>query len=191
MKEPILEPLLRQFRINRVLPYLKQYPNCRLLDIGCGWEARLLLALEPMIISGVGVDRKAPTLKTEKLQTFSISLNDRLPFGDCSFDLITMLAVMEHLDDDRSIISECTRLLRPGGGLLITVPSWRAKPVLEFLSYRMNLVSPSEIRDHKRYYNRRDLFNLFALFIHKFEIINHCYFQFGLNNCIFLRRRGY
>jgi len=127
-------------------------------------------------------------LKTEKLQTFSISLNDRLPFGDCSFDLITMLAVMEHLDNDQSILSECVRLLRPGGGILITVPSWRAKPVLEFLSYRMNLVNPSEIRDHKRYYNRRDLYDLFSSFTENLEIISHSYFQFGFNNCIFLRR---
>jgi 2-polyprenyl-3-methyl-5-hydroxy-6-metoxy-1,4-benzoquinol methylase len=188
VKEPVLEPLLRRLRINRVLPHLKQYPNCKLLDIGCGWGARLLLALEPMISSGVGVDQKAPTLKTEKLQTFSASLNHKLPFVDCSFDLITMLAVMEHLDDERPVIEECIRLLRPGGGLLITVPSWRAKPVLEFLSYRLNLVNPSEIRDHKRYYNRTDLYDLFGLFTQNLEIISHVYFQLGLNNCIFLRR---
>ena len=47
MKEPILEPLLRKMRLKQALPYLRQHPNCRLLDIGCGWEAKLLKEVEP------------------------------------------------------------------------------------------------------------------------------------------------
>ena len=42
MKEPILESLLRKMRLKQVLPFLRRYPNCGLLDIGCGWEAKLL-----------------------------------------------------------------------------------------------------------------------------------------------------
>ncbi|MCL2281916.1 MAG: hypothetical protein FWC26_01190 [Fibromonadales bacterium] len=40
MKEPFLEPILRKMRIARVLPVLRQFPECKLLDVGCGWEAR-------------------------------------------------------------------------------------------------------------------------------------------------------
>jgi len=38
-------------------------PNARVLDIGCGWEARLLKAVEPLIGRGEGIDFKAPALK--------------------------------------------------------------------------------------------------------------------------------
>jgi len=131
MKEPILEPLLRKMRLNQVMPRLRKYPNCRLLDIRCGWEAKLLRAVELYIASGIGVDFKAPTIKAEKIETLSLTLQDKQPFEDASFDFITMFAVMEN---DDAILKECARLLRPGGGLLITVPSWYAKPVLEFLS---------------------------------------------------------
>lgn len=184
MKEPILEPLLRKMRLKQVLPYLRQYPNCRLLDIGCGWEAKLLRAVEPYIDSGIGVDFKAPAFKTDKLKTLSLTLQDKLPFKDASFDLITMLAVMEHLENDEAILKECARLLRPGGGLLITVPSWYAKPVLEFLSYKLNLINPAEIRDHKRYYNKEDLVALVGG-IDRLQLKNHAYFQWRFNNKIF------
>jgi 2-polyprenyl-3-methyl-5-hydroxy-6-metoxy-1,4-benzoquinol methylase len=184
MKEPILEPLLRKMRLKQVLPYLRQYPDCRLLDIGCGWEAKLLRAVEPYITSGTGVDFKAPLLKTAKLETLSLTLQDKLPFEDASFDFITMLAVMEHLENDEAILKECARLLRPGGGLLITVPSWYAKPVLEFLSYKLNLINPAEIRDHKRYYNKEDL----VLLVNKADglrTLDHAYFQWKFNNRLY------
>ena len=184
MKEPILEPLLRKMRLKQVLPYLRQYPNCRLLDIGCGWDAKLLLAVEPFISTGVGVDFKAPPIHTEKLKTQSFVLQDKLPFENCSFDFITMLAVIEHLENDESILKECARLLRPGGGLLITAPSCYAKPVLEFLSFKLNLINPFEIRDHKRYYNKKDLLAL----INKIDGLvfsQHSYFQWRFNNMLF------
>jgi len=187
MKEPILESLLRKMRLKRVLPFLRRYPNCRLLDIGCGWEAKLLRTVEPYIASGIGVDFKAPAIKTEKLETLSLTLQDNLTFEDESFDFIAMLAVMEHLENDEAILNECARLLRPGGGLLITVPSWYAKPVLEFLSYKLNLINPAEIRDHKRYYNHQDLVAL----IHRVEglhLKNHVYFQWRFNNLIFCEK---
>jgi len=97
-REPFLEPILRRRRISQVLPYLQRYPQCRLLDVGCGWEAKLLRAVEDHIDSGVGIDFKAPLLRTGKLQTHTASLSDRLPFDDQCFDVVTMLAVLEHLD---------------------------------------------------------------------------------------------
>jgi 2-polyprenyl-3-methyl-5-hydroxy-6-metoxy-1,4-benzoquinol methylase len=187
MKEPILEPLLRQMRLKQVLPYLRQYPNCRLLDIGCGWEAKLLTAVEACIHSGIGVDFKAPAIKTEKLETLSLTLQDELPFKDSSFDFITMLAVMEHLENDEAVLKECARLLRPGGGLLITVPSWYAKPVLEFLSYKLNLINPDEIRDHKRYYNKQDLVVLLGS-VEQLQLETHMYFQWRFNNLVFVKK---
>jgi cyclopropane fatty-acyl-phospholipid synthase-like methyltransferase len=55
MKEPILEPILRALRVKRILPVIKQYPDCRLLDVGCGWDYRLLKEAKPFIKSGIGI----------------------------------------------------------------------------------------------------------------------------------------
>jgi SAM-dependent methyltransferase len=50
-----------------------------------------------------------------------------LPFGDSSFDLVTMFDVLEHVEEDDGAVREALRVLRPGGHLLITSPSehWR------------------------------------------------------------------
>lgn len=51
----------------------------------------------------------------------------RLPFGDASFDAVTLFDVIEHVPDDRGAIVEAWRVLRPGGALLLSTPhvSWR------------------------------------------------------------------
>lgn len=180
MNEPILEPLLRKLRIRRVLPYIREHRDCRLLDIGCGWDARFLKAIEPYIGSGVGVDFKAPEIAAGKLRTERLTLQDHLPYAEASFDLVTMLAVLEHLEQPEAILREIHRVLRPGGQLVLTVPSKAAKPVLEFLAFRLGIVSRDEIADHKVYYNRKSLKELFNLT--GFSLRRHRYFQLGMNN---------
>jgi ubiquinone/menaquinone biosynthesis C-methylase UbiE len=181
MKEPILEPLLRMLRIKQVLPYINKYKDARLLDIGCGWEAKLLKSLEPFISKGTGIDFKTASIKSKKIRTITTVINKKLPFKNNSFNFITLLAVLEHLENPVEILKECSRVLEPGGGMLITVPSWHAKPLLEFLAYKLKLVNADEIMDHKRYYNRDDLFNLFEK-IKDVKIQEHRYFQWKFNN---------
>ena len=184
MKEAVLEPLLRRMRINKVLPIIRKYPSCRLLDVGCGWNARFLKTVEPFIECGVGIDGKAPEIQDGKIKTQRAVFDESLPFESGSFDVVTMLAVLEHLAHSEKIINEIDRVLTPNGRLVLTVPSRAAKPVLEFLAYQLKVVSSEEIRDHKRYYNVEDLLLAFGQSNLKME--KHNYFQFGMNNfCVF------
>ncbi len=48
----------------------------------------------------------------------------RLPFRDASFDRIIVSEVLEHIQDDVRAIGEISRVLRPGGVLAVTVPTW-------------------------------------------------------------------
>lgn len=180
MKEPILEPLLRKLRIKRILPFLKQFSECKLLDVGCGWEARLLKQAEPYIASGIGIDFKAPEIKTDKITTISTTLNNTLPFPDNHFNVCTLMAVLEHLENPLAILQEIYRVLQKDGILIGTVPSKAAKPVLEFLSYKLNIVNPDEIRDHKQYFDKKSLVKI--LTEAGFTNIKHNYFQLGMNN---------
>lgn len=186
MKEALLEPLLRRMRIRQVLPVLLQHPDCRLLDIGCGWEARLLRSVEPYVERAVGVDFKAPTLSTPKLTTVTATLSEKLPFADTEFDVVTLLAVLEHLSFPGAMVGEIFRVLKPGGQVVLTVPSFAAKPVLEFLAFRVGVISATEIRDHKRYYDRKSLEELFAG--SGLRIDRHRYFQLGMNNFLVATR---
>ncbi len=180
MKEELLEPLLRRARIAKALPVIRKYPECRFLDVGCGWEARLLKDVEPYISRGVGVDRRAPAVESDKLTTLRADLEATLPFESHTFDVVSMLAVLEHLCDPLRVLVEIRRVLRPHGTVILTVPSHAAKPVLEFLAYKLKIVNPAEIADHKRYYGKRDLRELSEQA--GFRMRTHRYFQLGFNN---------
>lgn len=45
-----------------------------------------------------------------------------LPFADHAFDLVCALDIVEHVDDDDSVLSELSRVAQPGGTLLISTP---------------------------------------------------------------------
>lgn len=186
MREPFLEPILRKLRIRKVLPTIRRYPKCRLLDVGCGWNYSLLKAVEPYIHKGVGVDLKAPNLETPRISVVQAKLFSALPFPDNSFDIVVMLAVLEHLSNSTEIVAEIKRVLDLGGRLILTVPSKRAQPVLEFLAYRLKVVNDLEIRDHKRYWDYADLKEV----MHEcgLTVEEHRYFQFGMNNFLVAKK---
>ena len=45
----------------------------------------------------------------------------------------------------------------------MTTPTRIAKPVLEFLSYRLHLINEDEIREHKHYFNKADIQEIIAV----------------------------
>lgn len=180
MEEPFLEPVLRKLRLRRVLPYIRKHKGCRLLDIGCGWDARFLKSVEPYILSGIGIDFKAPDLNEGKIRAQRHNLECSLPFADASFDVVTMLAVLEHLTHPAEILEDICRVLTPSGCVILTVPSKAAKPVLEFLAFKLGVVSRAEIADHKTYYDYQSLVRLMKTT--GFSIEFHEYFQLGMNN---------
>jgi SAM-dependent methyltransferase len=47
---------------------------------------------------------------------------DNLPFANEQFDVVTHCEVLEHINDDRKVLSELYRVLEPGGRLIISVP---------------------------------------------------------------------
>lgn len=186
--EHLLEPILRRFRLKKIIALIKSEHNPTLLDIGCGVNYNLLKSTEPYIRRGVGVDFRVPEIKGAILETRQITFLDRLEFPDQEFDIVTMLAVLEHLEQPVDICREISRILRPGGKLLLTVPGKKAQPVLEFLAYKVGIVSATEIRDHKKYYDKNALVELFDQ-IDDLKILSHSTFQFGMNNYCVIQKQ--
>lgn len=181
MKEPFLEPILRRLRLQKVISHIPQ--GSSVLDIGCGKTATFLKTISSRVAYGYGVDFKIEenVQLTQNITLVNLKLDNRLPFPDSTFNVVTMLAVLEHIEKEEEILSEIYRVLVPGGKLVLTVPSIWAQPVLEFLAYKLKIVSEAEIRDHKRYYTRA---SLQKVLVEKsgFTDFNHYYFQTWMNN---------
>jgi 2-polyprenyl-3-methyl-5-hydroxy-6-metoxy-1,4-benzoquinol methylase len=186
MRESLFEPLLRQMRIQKVLPVIRERADCVLLDVGCGFNHRFLSTIEPYIREGHGIDFKVPEVREGRITTHRALLDGTLPFPDATFDVVTMLAVLEHLSKPLEIVREIERVLKPGGCLVLTVPSKAAEPVLEFLALKVGVVSRDEILDHKQYFNRGELETLFAQTGLRIE--RHRYFQLFMNNFCVVRK---
>ena len=58
----------------------------------------------------------------------------RLPFPDDTFDRVICSEVFEHIPDDTGAMAEIRRVLKPGGVLAATVPSWFPEKVCWALS---------------------------------------------------------
>ncbi|TSD03038.1 MAG: type 11 methyltransferase [Parcubacteria group bacterium Athens0714_26] len=121
-----------------------------------------------------------------KISLISHDLNQVLPFEENSFDVAVSLANLEHLENPTKNINEIFRVLRPGGLLLLTTPTIYAKPVLEFLSFKLKIVSEEGVRDHKNYFTREKLIGI--LKNAGFASVRHRYFQLFMNSFIYARK---
>lgn len=97
----------------------------RILDVGCGTGANLELLGKYGKAEGVDVSPAALDFcRARGLANVRQGEAEKLPYEDGSFDLVTALDVVEHLDDDVAGLMEMRRVLRPGGRALLFVPAF-------------------------------------------------------------------
>ena len=156
-------------------------------DYGCGSSAPLLRALleKGVIKNAVGVDLHPDfSAETDTLTLVKADLNEPLPLQDCSFDAVLSLATLEHLDKPDLHLREIHRTLKPEGKLLLTTPSPRGKPVLEFLAYRLKIIDRHEIEDHRQYFDSSMLAKALERAGFTPSAISPGTFQLGMNNIV-------
>ena len=164
--------------------YLPKGSDLEVLELGCGFRAVQLLALKDRLKHGVGVDvRIAPELRSlPKFTFYEGTIEETLPkLAARSLDAILLISVLEHLRDPLSVIESTRALLKPSGALLINVPTWRGKSLLEFSAFRLGLSPKLEMDDHKMYYDKRDLWPLLIRAGFKPSQIKLRYHKMGLN----------
>ena len=97
----------------------------RILDVGCGTGANLLMLSEYGDAEGVDISEDALAFCRERgLDKVRLGAGEQLPYDDGTFDLVTALDVVEHMDDDLAGLREMRRVLRPGGRALLFVPTF-------------------------------------------------------------------
>lgn len=96
--------------------HLPAHARGALLDLGCG-KVPLYAIYAPHVDAVTCVDW-APGEHID----LACDLSQPLPFGDARFDTIVLSDVLEHMPDPELVWREMTRVLRPGGKVVMNVP---------------------------------------------------------------------
>ena len=158
----------RRALVRRLLERHVERRAASALDLGCG-TGSFLPILEQYADTVVGLD----PFGGENPRIIA-GAAERLPFEEASFDLAVALDVLEHVDD-RAAVGELSRVVRPGGWVMVTVP---ALPGL--WSERDALAS------HRRRYRRSELVTLFEA--GGFAVAETAYYQFLLFPLVLVSR---
>ncbi len=99
----------------------------QILDAGCGSGRTLEELVRYGEVSGLELNADAAAVARGRgLGEVEIGRLEELPWQTDSFDLITCLDVIEHVQDDRVALRELRRVSKPGGWLVATVPAYQA-----------------------------------------------------------------
>jgi len=114
VREAILLDVIRRLDV--------RYP-ADILDVGCGNGLFFEKLSEFGRVQGIEVDRTLiPSDSRYRDRIFHEPLGAP-QYSDMTFDLITALDVIEHIEDDHRAVEDMLSMLRPGGRLVITVPA--------------------------------------------------------------------
>ena len=119
-RRAILESFLGQIHSSLIT----HHSSLRILDVGCGTGANLEMLKQYGEAEGVDVSDDALEFCRKKGLKVHKGLAEELPFEDETFDLVTALDVVEHLDDDVAGLKEMHRILKKDGKTLIFVPAF-------------------------------------------------------------------
>lgn len=179
----VLDRLLQRWRIAKAARYLSA--GARVLDVGCH-DGELFRHLGSRLSGGVGLDPGLEeTVTFGPFQLVPGRFPQNLPEAD-PFDAVTMLAVLEHLQpaDQRAASAACRSCLRPGGCVIVTVPSPRVDRLVDLLQ-RLRLAHGMALEEH---YGFRPEETPKLFHAERFETQAARRFQLGLNHLYVFRK---
>ena len=104
---------------------IETWKGQRVLDVGCGGGyTSEFLAQRGAVVCGTDLLPEALSQADEHAREAGLSIDyrpctrERLPCGDAAMDVVTCFDVLEHVEDKRLLLTEISRVLKPGGWLL-------------------------------------------------------------------------
>ena len=111
----------------RLVPFDK-FSGKQVLEVGCGAGTDLIrFARNGAIVTGVDLASSSIALASKNFAIENrrarllVADGEALPFHDRSFDLVYAHGVVQYTGNDRALVAECRRVLKPGGGAIVQV----------------------------------------------------------------------
>ncbi len=96
-----------------------------ILNVGSGTGGTIASLEKFGKVQNVDVSKEAIAFLKRNGYKSQLVGNGPLPFKDRSYDIVTALDVLEHINQDDNALADWFRVLKPGGSLLITVPAYQ------------------------------------------------------------------
>lgn len=141
-----LDEILEYLRFTKVAPYIPK--GATLLDVGTG-DGAFLLYLNGHVRTAVGID---PYLTQPASRDNCRLIPGSFPYDydeDITFDVITLLAAIEHIpmDEHPCVVNGCWKYLNPGGQVILTVPHPRVDRLLDVLK-KLRMIEGFSMHEH-------------------------------------------
>jgi len=178
---------------DRLIP--RNLRDGRIVDIGCGSYPFFLSRVD--FSEKVGLDKVSwdspASLAQSGIQLIGHDLHssDPLPLETESCDVVSMLAVIEHIEPALvpSLLREVRRVLRLRGLFVMTTPAPWTDRLLRIMA-DLQLVSRCEIEDHKDVLSLARIMTLLLDAGFKRENIRSGHFEIFMNRWVAARREG-
>jgi 2-polyprenyl-3-methyl-5-hydroxy-6-metoxy-1,4-benzoquinol methylase len=189
-----LSPLLRWWRNRRVAALIPA--GSSILDIGCG-DAALLKSMQGEGKTGVryvGADRLSELVEDnrrvyphQRFEQWDLEAQEPPEFGHL-FDVVALVAVVEHLDQPGRTLAGLRDLLTPAGRIVVTCPR-RGGETIYAAGVRLGLFSQEAHDEHTEVFPDRAFLQRVAGEA-GLEMIDYRVFMFGFNQVAVFVRQG-
>ena len=183
---PVLSRFIQRERLERA----SELVNGDVLEFGCG-EAKILEYAGQRINRYVGIDR-SPRILDEAKQRYpdhtfmELDVEKDTPPFDAEFDVVLMLAFVEHIFNQRHLFEICCKSLRSSGRLIVTTPTPFGNDMVHRLGAMLGLFAKSAMDDHIVIYNRKRFDIAAAEFGLELELYRR--FQFACNQLVVMTK---
>lgn len=171
------QPAICLFRALELIELRDLEFSAPILDLGCGNGDIGDLALRshwPVIGLDLLPSEVHAAVARDAYAGATVGDGTSLPFPDRSFGAVVSICVMEHIPDDRDVVAEVARVLRPGGRFVFSTPSEHFESQLLHASEPDAVAAVNHRLGHFHYRSRDDWYALLRQ--HGLEPVEHRFF---------------
>lgn len=122
MTKELPAPMSHQAVIDKVVSILQELPRGKLLDVPAG-EGALAARLEKIGFAVQCCDLYPEIFRLPNIEMRKGDLSGSLPYSDRTFEYVTCIEGLEHIENPQQAVRELARVLRLGGHLITSVPN--------------------------------------------------------------------